>query len=144
MLSSLNNHRHSLILQALFSALLVSLLPLPAASELANATRSRGLLTSCNLFHGKWLPDPSYPLYQSSGCPFIDPEFDCIKYGRPDKQFLKFSWKPDSCNIPRYHPSFFDVFGTHFKSLFVMKSGLMGWTFSRDGVGRRSCLWETH
>ncbi|KAG6419235.1 hypothetical protein SASPL_121451 [Salvia splendens] len=102
MLSSLNHH-NSLILEALLSTLLVSLLPLPAASELLNATRSRELFTSCNLFHGKWVPDPSYPLYQSSGCPFIDPEFDCIKYGRPDKQFLKFSWKPDSCNLPRFN-----------------------------------------
>lgn len=75
-----------------------------SASHLANLThisRTRELFTSCNLFQGKWVMDPSYPLYSS--CPFIDPEFDCLKYGRPDKQYLKFSWKPDTCNLPRFN-----------------------------------------
>ncbi|KAG5517021.1 hypothetical protein RHGRI_037687 [Rhododendron griersonianum] len=64
--------------------------------------RGRGLSNGCNLFQGKWVVDASYPLYQSSGCPFIDPEFDCQKYGRPDQEYLKFSWKPDSCGLPRF------------------------------------------
>lgn len=67
-------------------------------TELGNIKVTNG---GCNLFEGKWVPDASFPLYEPSNCPFIDAEFDCIKYGRPDKQFLKYSWKPDSCNNPR-------------------------------------------
>ncbi|KAM7505995.1 hypothetical protein LguiB_004899 [Lonicera macranthoides] len=63
--------------------------------------RGRELASGCNLFKGKWEIDASYPLY-GSNCPFIDPEFNCQKYGRPDKQYLKYSWKPDSCNLPRF------------------------------------------
>ncbi|CAH8377745.1 unnamed protein product [Eruca vesicaria subsp. sativa] len=56
--------------------------------------------SGCNLFQGRWVFDASYPFYNSSMCPFIDGEFNC--FGRPDKQFLMYSWQPDSCTIPRF------------------------------------------
>lgn len=95
------------VLQAFCLVLPFLLLPEQAASEQvhnncsSNVIRSRELISGCNLFQGRWVIDASYPLYESSTCPFIDPEFNCVKYGRPDKQYLKFSWKPDSCNLPR-------------------------------------------
>ncbi|KAK2984200.1 hypothetical protein RJ640_017313 [Escallonia rubra] len=91
--------------EALLPLLLQALLVTLARAELSyNVTNLRGreLAGGCNLFQGKWVVDSSYPFYQASSCPFVDPEFDCQKYGRPDTQYLKYSWKPDSCDLPRF------------------------------------------
>ena len=63
--------------------------------------RGRGLL-GCDLYRGKWVVDTSYPLYAASSCPYIGSEFDCLKHGRSDTQYLKYAWKPDTCDLPRY------------------------------------------
>ncbi|KAF2290272.1 hypothetical protein GH714_007264 [Hevea brasiliensis] len=38
--------------------------------------------STCALFVGTWVKDDTYPLYESSNCPFIDPQFNCQMYGR--------------------------------------------------------------
>ncbi|CAO2842364.1 unnamed protein product [Amaranthus hypochondriacus] len=65
--------------------------------------RHQQVMGNCNLFQGKWVFDLNVsPRYNYSTCPFINPEFDCLKYGRPDTLYLQYSWLPDNCPLPRF------------------------------------------
>ncbi|GAB4826436.1 hypothetical protein Ancab_009301 [Ancistrocladus abbreviatus] len=59
-------------------------------------------LKSCNIFNGHWAWDQSYPFYDASDCPHVRKEFNCQKYGHPDKFYLKFKWQPDDCDLPTH------------------------------------------
>jgi hypothetical protein len=56
---------------------------------------------SCDMFHGSWVRDDSYPLYPEGSCPHIDEPFDCYLNGRRDLAYQKLRWQPSGCNIPR-------------------------------------------
>ena len=57
----------------------------------------------CNLFSGEWVPNPEAPYYTNS-CYGIQEHQNCMKYGRPDIEFLKWRWKPDGCELPIFDP----------------------------------------
>lgn len=56
----------------------------------------------CNIFDGNWVRDDSKPYYPLGSCPFVDRDFDCHLNGRPDSDYVKWKWKPNGCDIPRY------------------------------------------
>ncbi|KAL1820988.1 hypothetical protein DCAR_0417359 [Daucus carota subsp. sativus] len=60
-----------------------------------------GKLMNCDLFHGEWVRDDSYPLYKPGSCSLIDEQFNCFRNGRPDKGFQQMKWKPQHCTLPR-------------------------------------------
>lgn len=65
-------------------------------SKLTNSTKS------CNISNGRWIPDDSYPMYNASECPFTENGFNCLGNGRKDQAYLKWRWKPNNCDIPRF------------------------------------------
>lgn len=72
-----------------------------AASDVGKKIE-RNRTGQCDVFHGKWVYDESYPLYSNVSCPFIDEGFNCQTNGRLDKDYMKWRWQPHDCNIPRF------------------------------------------
>ncbi|CAK8565948.1 unnamed protein product [Lathyrus sativus] len=86
--------------------------------------------TNCALFVGTWIPDDTYPFYQSLNCPMIDPQFNCKMFGRPDTNYLKYRWRPLNCELPRFNGVQF-LMGMKGKSIM----------FVGDSLGRNQ--WES-
>lgn len=55
----------------------------------------------CDVTKGKWVFDENYPLYTNASCPFIDEGFNCQTNGRLDKDYMKWRWQPQDCDVPR-------------------------------------------
>ncbi|XP_057739608.1 protein trichome birefringence-like 19 [Arachis stenosperma] len=79
----------------------------------------------CDIFRGEWVPNPEAPYYTNETCWAIHEHQNCIKYGRPDSQFMKWRWKPYQCELPLFNP-------WHFLDIVKGKS----MAFVGDSVGR--------
>lgn len=64
----------------------------------------------CDVFTGEWVPNPDAPYYTNRTCWAIHEHQNCMKYGRPDTDFLKWKWKPDGCEMQVLNPfQFLDI-----------------------------------
>ncbi|CAH1413155.1 unnamed protein product [Lactuca virosa] len=59
---------------------------------------------SCDLFSGEWVENPEGPYYTNTTCWAIQEHQNCMKFGRPDQDFLKWRWKPNDCELPVLDP----------------------------------------
>ncbi|KAF6169033.1 hypothetical protein GIB67_038530 [Kingdonia uniflora] len=61
----------------------------------------------CDIFTGEWVSNPEAPYYTNTTCSMIHDEHNCMKFGRPDKEFMKWKWKPDGCDLPVFNATQF-------------------------------------
>lgn len=59
----------------------------------------------CDVFDGNWVLDDSYPLYNSSECPFVEQGFNCLGNGRKSRDYLRWRWKSKDCDILKFNAS---------------------------------------
>ncbi|KAJ9682966.1 hypothetical protein PVL29_018810 [Vitis rotundifolia] len=65
--------------------------PLPVSTKLGK---------KCDMLGGKWTQSPRGPYYTNVTSRILDQQ-NCMKFGRPDTEFLKW-WKPDECELPMF------------------------------------------
>ncbi|KAL2895931.1 Protein trichome birefringence-like 19 [Bienertia sinuspersici] len=64
----------------------------------------------CDLYSGEWIPNMDAPYYTNDSCNVIQEHQNCMKYGRPDTEFMKWKWKPNECELPVFNPfQFLDI-----------------------------------
>ncbi|XP_027336836.1 protein trichome birefringence-like 33 isoform X1 [Abrus precatorius] len=60
----------------------------------------------CDVFNGRWVRDGlTWPLYEESECPYIQPQLTCQEHGRPDKDYQRWRWQPHGCDLPTFNAS---------------------------------------
>ncbi|KAK8955007.1 hypothetical protein KSP39_PZI002804 [Platanthera zijinensis] len=69
--------------------------------------RGKRSTASCDISKGEWIEDEQAPYYSNMTCGTIQEHQNCMKYGRPDMDFLKWRWKPDGCELPLLDPALF-------------------------------------
>jgi len=88
----------------------------------------------CDYFNGDWVRNPSGPAYTNESCDLIEPPQNCLKNGRPDREFLYWRWAPRHCDLPQLDPK---------KFLNIMRNkawALIGDSISRNHVQSLLCI----
>ncbi|KAI3861664.1 hypothetical protein MKW98_000616 [Papaver atlanticum] len=88
----------------------------------------------CDLFKGRWVPDPNGPSYTNWSCPTIPEYRNCIKFGRKDTDYMNWRWKPDECELPRFNSK------TFLKIVQGKKLALIGDSLARNQFDSLLCL----
>ncbi|CAL9094237.1 unnamed protein product [Musa acuminata var. zebrina] len=61
----------------------------------------------CDVFSGKWVYDKaSMPHYAEKECRYINPQFKCEAFGRPDRAYQFWRWQPHRCSLQRFNATF--------------------------------------
>lgn len=77
--------------------------PLPSQEiDISSLRKNRQVSKKCDIFKGKWVPHPEGPYYTNETCPLIIDQHNCMKFGRPDTEFMRWRWKPDECELPYF------------------------------------------
>nr|TKS00482.1 hypothetical protein D5086_0000183460 [Populus alba] len=87
--------------------------------------RNIGIVKECDIFSGKWIPYPYGPYYTDATCSLIIDQHNCMKFGRPDTEFMKWRWRPEKCELPFFNAKQF---------LELVRGKMMA--FVGDSVGR--------
>jgi hypothetical protein len=74
----------------------------PINSSSSSTSPAATTVEACDLTRGQWVPDDEAPYYTNLTCPFIDDLQNCIKFGKPSLEFLRWRWQPDGCDLPRF------------------------------------------
>lgn len=97
----------------MWSGVFLSLLLLPCVAEALNSSEWSGwseagrrlALASCDLFNGTWIYDaPLYyaPARYDGKCPFMLSPTNCMRQGRPDRNYRLYSYQPHQCHVVRF------------------------------------------
>ena len=75
---------------------------LPSPANSSSSAPPATTAVSCDLTRGQWVPDDEAPYYTNLTCPFIDDLQNCMKFGKPSLEFMRWRWRPDGCDLPRF------------------------------------------
>ncbi|KAK3413563.1 hypothetical protein EUGRSUZ_I02110 [Eucalyptus grandis] len=93
----------------------------------------------CDVFVGKWVYRPDAPTYYNNEtCYAISDQQNCMKFGRPDTEFLKWRWEPEGCELPPFDAAEFAEMARGKSIAFV------GDSLGRNHMQSLSCLLSSH